>query len=169
MGYMCLTQFWFPQGICLGVGLLGHQSVQFSSVAQSCLTLCDPMNHSTPGLQVHHQLLEFTKTRVHWVGDAIQFSAIPFSSCPQSFPASGSYGGLIPSFLRNLHNVERLLLNHMKTLRFLAPSGEEFNPGPETRLDCSELLCNKVSLKYKGDRERFWHRHQKWVERVPAC
>ena len=47
-------------------------SVQFSSVIQSCLTLCDPMNHSTPGLPVHHQLLEFTQTHVHQVGDAIQ-------------------------------------------------------------------------------------------------
>ena len=46
-------------------------SVQFSSVTQSCLTLCNPMNHSTPGLPVHHQLLEFTQTRVHRVGDAI--------------------------------------------------------------------------------------------------
>ena len=44
----------------------------FSSVAQSCLTLCDPMNRSTPGLPVHHQLPEFTQTHVHWVGDAIQ-------------------------------------------------------------------------------------------------
>ena len=43
-----------------------------SSVAQSCPTLCDPMNHSTPGLPVHHQLLEFTQTHVHRVGDAIQ-------------------------------------------------------------------------------------------------
>ena len=50
---------------------------------------------------------------------------------------------------------ERLLLNHANTLEFLAPGGEEFNPGPETRLDCSELLCNKVLLKYKGDRESF--------------
>ena len=51
-----------------------HQfsSVQFSSVAQSCLTLCDPMNHSTPDLPVHHQLLEFTQTCVHRVSDAIQ-------------------------------------------------------------------------------------------------
>ena len=40
-------------------------SVHFSSVAQLCLTLCDPMNHSTPGLPVHHQLLEFTQTHVH--------------------------------------------------------------------------------------------------------
>ena len=46
-------------------------SVQFSSVAQSCPTLCDPMNRSRPGLPVHHQLLEYTKTHVHWVGDAI--------------------------------------------------------------------------------------------------
>ena len=46
-------------------------SVQFSSVAQSCLTLCDPMNFSTPGLPVHHQLPEFTQTHVHRVGDAI--------------------------------------------------------------------------------------------------
>ena len=66
-------------------------SVQFSSVAQSCL--CDPMNCSTSGLPVHHQLPEFTQTDVHWVGDAIQPShpVVPFSSCPQSFPASGSF------------------------------------------------------------------------------
>ena len=46
--------------------------VQFSSVAQLCPTLCDPLNCSTPGLPVHHQLLELTQTHVHWVGDAIQ-------------------------------------------------------------------------------------------------
>ena len=49
-----------------------QHSVQFSSVAQSCPTLCDPVNHSTPGLPVHHQLPEFTQTHVHRVGDAIQ-------------------------------------------------------------------------------------------------
>ena len=54
-------------------------SVQFSSVSQSCLTLCDPMNHSTPGLPVHHQLLESTQAHVHRVGDAIQ-SSHPLSS-----------------------------------------------------------------------------------------
>ena len=63
-----------------------------SSVTQSCPTHCDPMNHSTPGLPVHHQLPELTQTRVHWVGDSIQPShPLPFSSCPQSFPASGSF------------------------------------------------------------------------------
>ena len=54
-------------------------SVQFSSVAQSCLTLCDLMNGSMPGLPVHHLLPEFTQTHVHWVGDAIQPSH-PLSS-----------------------------------------------------------------------------------------
>ena len=47
-------------------------SVHFSSVSQSCPALCDPMNHSTPGLPVHHQLPEFTQTHIHRVGDAIQ-------------------------------------------------------------------------------------------------
>ena len=60
---------------------------------------------------------------------------------------------------------ERLLLNK-KTPGFLASGGEEFNPGPETRLDRSELLCNKVLLKDKGDRESFWYRNQKGAERV---
>ena len=58
---------------------LRKNSVQFSSVAQSCSTLCDPMNHSMPGLPVHHQLPEFTQTHVHRVGDAIQPSH-PLSS-----------------------------------------------------------------------------------------
>ena len=50
---------------------------------------------------------------------------------------------------------ERLLLNDPNTPGFLASGGKEFNPGPETRLDSSELLCNKVLLKYKGYRESF--------------
>ena len=57
-------------------------SVQFSSVAQSYLTLCDPMNISTPGLPVHHQLPESTQTRVHWVSDAIQPLHLPSSPSP---------------------------------------------------------------------------------------
>ena len=55
------------------------RSGQFSSVAQSCPTLCDPMNHSTPDLPVHHQLPEFTQTHVHRVSDAIQPSHPPSS------------------------------------------------------------------------------------------
>ena len=67
---------------------------EIRSVAQSCPTLCDPMNHSTPRLPVHHQLPEFTQTHVHRVSDAIQpfsSSVVPFSSCPQSLPASESF------------------------------------------------------------------------------
>ena len=63
--------------------------IQFISVAQSCPTLCDPMNRSMPGLPVHHQLPESNQTHVHRVGDAIHptisSSVVPFSSCPQSF------------------------------------------------------------------------------------
>ena len=64
-------------------------SVQFSSVTQSCLTLCDPMNCSTPALPVHHQLLEFTQTHIHPVSDAIQPShPLSFPSLSESFPMS---------------------------------------------------------------------------------
>ena len=69
-------------------------SVQFSSVAQSCPTLCYPMNRSTPGLPVHPQLPEFTQTHVHRVGDAIQPShplSSPSPPAPQSLPASESF------------------------------------------------------------------------------
>ena len=73
--------------------LSGIYQDQCSSVHQSCPTLCDPMNRSTPGFPVHHQLLEFTQTHAHRVGDAIYISSsvVPFSSCPQSLPASGSF------------------------------------------------------------------------------
>ena len=68
-------------------------SVQFSSVAQSCLTLCDSMNCSTPGLPVYHQLPEFTQTHVHWDGDAIWHLIIfrPLLLLPPSLPAWGSF------------------------------------------------------------------------------
>ena len=67
--------------------------VQFSSVIQSCPTLCDPMNCSTPGLLVHHQLPEFTQTHVHRVGDAIQPSHPLLSSSPPALSLS-QYQGL---------------------------------------------------------------------------
>ena len=67
-------------------------NIQFSSVTQSCLTLCDPRNCSTPGLPVHHQLLEFTQTHVHWVGDAIQPSHPLSSPSPPAFNLSQHQG-----------------------------------------------------------------------------
>ena len=65
--------------------------VQFSSVAQSCPTLCDPMNCSTPGLPVHHQLPEFPQTHDRWCHPAISSSVVPFSSYPQFLPALESF------------------------------------------------------------------------------
>ena len=65
--------------------------VQFSSVANLCPTLCDPMDCCTPGFPVLHHLQEIAQTHVHWVGDAQMSSVIPFSSHLQSFPASGSF------------------------------------------------------------------------------
>ena len=72
----------------------GDHGVQFSSVPQSCPTLCDPMNHSTPGFPVHHQLQVFTQTHVHQIGDAIQPShplSSPSLPAPKSCPALGSF------------------------------------------------------------------------------
>ena len=66
------------------------------------------------------------------------------------------------------HHFERLLLNEKRCRDSWPPGGEEFNLGPEMRLDRSELLCNKVLLNYKRDRESFWH-NQKGAERVPPC
>ena len=72
--------------------------VQFSSVAQSCPTLCYPMDCSTPGLLVHHQLPEFTQTHVYWVGDAIQPSTPLSSPSPPTFNLSQHQGLFKGSF-----------------------------------------------------------------------
>ena len=82
-------------------------SVQFSSVAQLCLTLCDPMDCSTPGLPVHHQLPEFTQTHVHWVCDAIQPSHPLLSP---SLPALNPFQhqGLF-QWVRSSHQVDKVL------------------------------------------------------------
>ena len=85
----------------------GVQSVQFSSVAQSCPTLCDPMNHSRPGLPVNQQLPEFTKTHFHWVGDAIQLSH-PLSSLYSPAPNSSQHQSLF-QWVNSLHEVAKVL------------------------------------------------------------
>ena len=82
-------------------------SVQFSSVAQSCPTLCDPMNHSTPGHPVHHQLPEFTQTHVHQVSDAIQPSH-PLSSPSPPAPNSSQHQSLF-QWVNSSHEVPKVL------------------------------------------------------------
>ena len=84
-----------------------HPSVQFSSVTQSCSTLCDPMDCSTPGLPVHHQLPEFTQTHVHWVGDAIQPSH-PLSSPSPPVLNLSQHQGLF-KWVSSLHQVTKVL------------------------------------------------------------
>ena len=90
------------------MSLLFNMLSQFSSfVTQSCLTLCDPMNRSTPGLSVHHQLPESIQTQVHWVGDAIQQSH-PLSSPSPPAPNPCQYQGLF-QWVNSLHEVAKVL------------------------------------------------------------
>ena len=87
------------------------KSVQsVSSVAQSCPTLCDPMNHSTPGLPVYHQLPEFTQTHVHRVNDAIQPSH-PLSSPSPPAPNPSQHQGLF-KWISSLHQIWEFQLQH---------------------------------------------------------
>ena len=108
---------------------------QFSSVAQLCPTLCDPMNRSMPGPSVHHQLLEFTQTHVHWVGDAIQ----PFILCRPLLLLPP-----IPPSLRVFSNASTLHLRWPKCWSFsfsITPSREI--PGLISfRMDWLDLLQN---------------------------
>ena len=94
VGSFSLLQIFPTQVSCIAGGfiiswatreaLVKYMIVQFSSVTQSCPTLCDPMNCSTPDLPVYHQLPEFTQTHVHQVGDAIQPSHPLLSPSPSS-------------------------------------------------------------------------------------
>ena len=85
----------------------GCHHLQFSSVAQLCPTLCDPMNRSTPGLPVHHQLPEFTQTHVHWVSDAIQPSH-PLSSPSLPTPNPFQHQSFFKS-VSSTHQVAKVL------------------------------------------------------------
>ena len=86
---------------------LTSRAYQFSSVAQSCLTLCDPMNRSMPGLPVHHQLPEFTQIHVHQVSDAIQPSH-PLSSPSPPAPNSSQHQRLF-QWVNSSHEVPKVL------------------------------------------------------------
>ena len=114
--------------------------IQFSSVAQSCLILCEPMNRSTPGLPVHHQQPEFTHTHVHRVGDAIQPSH-PLSS-PLLLPP-------IPLSIRVFSNESALYIRWPKYWSFsfsISPSKE--HPGLiSLRVDWLDLLAVQGTLK----------------------
>ena len=115
-------------------------SVQFSSVAQSCLTLCDPMNHSRPGLPVHHQLLEFTQTHVH---ELVMPSSHLILRRPLLLLPS------IPLSIRVLSNESTLCMRWPKYWSFsfsISPSNEQ----PRLisfRMDWLDLLAVQGTLK----------------------
>ena len=112
---------------------------QFSSVAQSCLTLCDPMNCSTPGLPVHHQLVEFTQTHVHRLGDAISHLILCH---PLLLPP-------IPPSIRVFSNDSTLCMKWPKYWIFsfsIRPSNK--HPGLISfRMDWLDLLAVQGTLK----------------------
>ena len=124
-------------------------SVQFSSMAQSCLTLCNPMNCSKPGLPVYHQLLEFTQTHVHRVGDAIQPSH-PLSSPSPPTP--------IPPRIRVFSNESTLCMRWPKYWSFsfnISPSNE--HPGLMSfRMDWLDLLAVQGTLKVWPKSNPLW-------------
>ena len=84
-----------------------QSSFQFSSVIQLCPTLCDPIDCSTPGLPVHHQLPEFIQTHVHWVGDAIEPSHPLSSPSHPTFNLSQHHG--LFKWVSSLHQVAKVL------------------------------------------------------------
>ena len=95
-------------------------SCPFGLVAPSCLTLCNPMDCSTPGLPVHHQLLEFTQTHVHWVSDAFQLSHPLSPPPPPAFNLSQPQG--LFKWVSSLHQVAKVLefpLQHQSFQRIL--------------------------------------------------
>ena len=104
-----------PFIVCFPLCLLPHyffltctvNSVQSSSVTQSCLTLCDPMEWSSPGLPVHHQLPELTQTHVYRVGDAIQPSHPLLSPSPPAFNLSRNQG--LFKWVSSSHQVAKVL------------------------------------------------------------
>ena len=108
-----LTIWWCPyveSSLVLNLnnhGKLGTHSVQFSSVAQSCLNLCDPMNHRTLGLPVQHQLPESTQTHAHRVGDTIQPSHSLLAPSPPA-PNPSQHQGLA-QWVNSSHEVTRVL------------------------------------------------------------
>ena len=82
-------------------------SVRFSSVSQSCLTLCDPMDCSTPGFPIHHELMQFTQTHMHRVGDAIQPSRLLLSPSPPALNPSQHQG--LFQWVSSSHQVAKVL------------------------------------------------------------
>ena len=120
--------------------MLFYVSVQFSSVAQSCPTLWDPMNRSMPGLPVHHQLQEFTQTHVHWFSDTIWPSHPLLAPSPLAFNLSQHQG--LFKWVSSSHEVAKILEFPLQHLSF------QWTPGLISfRMDWLDLLAGQGRLK----------------------
>ena len=113
-------------------------TIHFSSDTQLCLTLCNPMDYSTPGIPVHHQLPELAQTHVHWVGDAIQPSH-PLSSPSPAFNLSQHQG--LFQWVSSSHQVARILMS------FSISSSNEYSGLIFFRMNWLDLLAVQVTLK----------------------
>ena len=141
-----LPSVWMSQMYLLNIFRNGKPMVKmisvedrFSSVTQSCPTLCDPMNCSTPGLPVHHQLPESTQTHVHWVGDAIQPSHPLLSPSSPALNLSQHQG--LFKWVSSLHQVAKVLSFSFN----ISPSNE--HPGLISfRMDWLDLLALQGTL-----------------------
>ena len=117
-----------------------NSSVLFSSFAHSCPTLCNPMDCSTLGLPVHHQLLEFTQTHPHWVGDAMQPSHPVLSPSPPTFNLSQHQG--LFQWVCSSHQVAKAL-----EFQFNISSSNEHSGLISFRMDWLDLFEVQETLK----------------------
>ena len=125
--------------MCFIILILLATHYRFSSVAQSCPTLCDPMDCSTPGFPVHHQLPEPTQTLVHCVGDAIQHLILccPFILLPSIFPSISVFSN------------ETFLIRWPKyqSFSFSISASNEYSGLTSFRMDWLDLLADQGTLK----------------------
>ena len=138
------TQDWSPLRWTGWISLQSKElsirySVHFSSVAQSCPTLCDPMNSSTPGLRIHHQLPEFTQTHIHQVGDAIQPSH-PLSSPSPPAPYPSQHQSLF-QWVNSSHEVAIKLGQIFKGWIKMSKSINVVNKIFFEELDCTKCVA----------------------------
>ena len=122
------------------MGLCPSSSVQVSSFAQSCPTLCDPMDCSMPGVPVHHQFQEFTQTHVHWVDDAIQPShpLLTPSLKPSIFPSIKVFSS---------ESVLHIRWPEYWSFSFSISPSNEYSRLISFRIDWLDLLADQVTLK----------------------
>ena len=129
-----------------------QKQIQFSSVTQSCPTLCNPMDCSMPGLPVHHQLPELIQTHIHWVGDAIQPSHPLSAPSPPTFSLSQHQG--LFQWISSLHQVAKILefqLQHQSFQRLFRT--DQILQKSSSSRGISPVLCvTKSRIKSNGQK-----------------